>query len=348
MLSALWGCSDVGSNNAMGGGAAPGGGTAGETTTGGTAAASGGTAGGNAMGGASTGAASSGGGDQGGLFDMAGTAGIAGASGGVASGGAGGAAGMAGSGGATDPGERPGWTLVWRDEFDGPAGSSTDGAKWTPRVERASSNQELEFYNARPENLSLDGNGFLQITARKEQYMGASYTSARIETGGKFEQAYGRFESRIKIPRGQGIWPAFWIMGNNGDAGWPGRGELDIMENRGKEPTISLGAMHGPGYSGSKDFRAEHVIAEGVWQNFHVFAIEWEPNVARWYVDDELFETRTPQDLIDRGGNLEWVYDHPFFILMNVAIGGLFPGSPDATTPFPQTMLVDYVRVYKR
>jgi beta-glucanase (GH16 family) len=258
-----------------------------------------------------------------------------------------GSAGAGGSAG-SDNGERPGWTLVWRDEFDGPKGSAPDSNKWTPRVERASSNQELEYYNARSENVSLDGNGFLNITARKESYMGASYTSARIESVGKFEQAYGRFESRIKIPRGQGIWPAFWIMGNNAQAGWPARGELDIMENRGREPTISLGAMHGPGYSGSKDFRAEHVIAEGVWQNFHVFALEWEENVVRWYVDDELFETRTPADLVERGGNLQWVYDHPFYIIMNVAVGGLFPGNPDETTPFPQALVADYVRVYKR
>jgi len=276
-----------------------------------------------------------------------GGASAAGGAGGVSAAGTGGAAGSGGVGGG-DGSDRPGWKLVWRDEFDGPAGSPPDATKWTPKNAKSTSNQELEYYTPRAENVSLDGNGFLNIVARKESYMGAQYTSARLESENKFEQKYGRFESRIKIPRGQGIWPAFWIMGNNGEVGWPQRGELDIMENRGREPTISLGAMHGPGYSGSKDFRAEHVIAEGVWMNFHVFALEWEENVARWYVDDELFETRTPADLAQRDPNLKWVYDHPFFILLNVAIGGLFPGAPDNTTPFPQTMQVDYVRVYSR
>ncbi len=271
---------------------------------------------------------------------MSGAGGTGGAAGG------GGTSGNAGTGG-SDP-TRPGWTLVWRDEFDGPKGSVPDPTKWTAQVGQSDTNKELEYYTARPENLSMDGNGFLVMTARKESYMGSSYTSSRMDTAGKFEQAYGRFESRIKIPHTQSLWPAFWIMGNNGAVGWPARGELDIMENRGKEPTISLGAMHGPGYSGSADFRGEHVIAEGVWQNFHTFACEWEPNVVRWYVDDELFETRTPADLAARGGGLKWVYDHPFFIIMNVAIGGLFPGNPDGTTVLPQTLMADYVRVYKR
>jgi beta-glucanase (GH16 family) len=251
-------------------------------------------------------------------------------------------------GGGSDPAERPGWKLVWRDEFDGPAGSAPDPLKWTPRVGKATANEELEYYSDRATNVQLDGNGNLVITARKEQYMGASYTSARIESDAKFEQKYGRFESRIKIPRGQGIWPAFWIMGNNAEVGWPQRGELDIMENRGKEPTLNIGAMHGPGYSGGQDFRGEYVIAEGVWMNFHTFALEWEENVVRWYVDDNLYETRTPQDLQDRGGNLQWVYDHPFYLIMNVAVGGKFPGSPDGTTPFPQTLTAEYVRVYAR
>lgn len=289
----------------------------------------------------------------------AGASGIAGGGSGASSGtgggnsagtaGAAGSGGSAGNGGsASDPADRPGWKLTWRDEFDGPAGSKPDPLKWTPRVGQATANKELEYYSDRAENLQLDGNGFLVITARKEQYMGSQYTSARIESGKKFEQRYGRFESRIKIPRGQGIWPAFWIMGNNPEVGWPQRGELDIMENRGREPTINVGAMHGPGYSGAQDFRAEYEIAEGVWMNFHVFALEWEENVVRWYVDDNLYQTRTPQDLADRGGDLEWVYDHPFYVIFNVAVGGAFPGNPDETTPFPQQLQADYVRVYAR
>jgi beta-glucanase (GH16 family) len=321
--------------------------------TGGTSAGLGGgasagtTSAGTVNGGSASG--SGGAGMSGGGTSSAGAAGAATNAGSGGSGGSNaGSAGTAGSGGSADPAERPGWKLTWRDEFDGPAGSKPDSLKWTPRVGQATANKELEYYSDRPENLQLDGNGFLVITARKESYMGSQYTSARIESGGKFEQAYGRFESRIKIPRGQGIWPAFWIMGNNAEVGWPQRGELDIMENRGKEPTINVGAMHGPGYSGAQDFRAEYVIAEGIWMNFHVFALEWEPNVVRWYVDDNLYETRTPQDLADRGGDLEWVYDHPFFIIFNVAVGGAFPGNPDNTTPFPQQLQADYVRVWAR
>jgi beta-glucanase (GH16 family) len=333
-----------------GGASALAGNTSGGATSSAGASDTGGVA--NTAGGGSAGAATNGGdanAGASGAVGVAGAGGAAGASGALGTGGAAGASGAIGTGGAAGAsGEIPGWTLVWRDEFDGPKGSPPDSSKWTPVVAPASSNMELEYYTARPENLALDGNGNLTITARSEAYMGLKYTSARIETVGKFEQAYGRWESRIKIPRGQGIWPAFWIMGNNADVGWPARGELDIEENRGKEPTISIGAMHGPGYSGSLDFRAQHVIAEGVWQNFHVFTCEWELNVVRWYVDGELFETRTPADLAARGGNLKWVYDHPFYIIMNVAVGGLFPGSPDATTPFPQALVADYVRVYKR
>ena len=251
-------------------------------------------------------------------------------------------------GGIVADGARPGWRLVWSDEFNGPAGALPDSNNWTPQVGLNGANAELEFYTARPQNVSQDGNGSLVITARREAYMGAAYTSARLESGGKFEQMYGRFESRLKLPTGQGLWPAFWIMGNNAQVGWPARGEVDIMENFGRDPTTNIGALHGPGYSGALDFRATYTLAGGYSTDFHVFAVEWEPNVIRWYMDDNLFETRTPADLVARGGNLVWVYDHPFFIIINVAVGGRAPGNPDATTVFPQTLSVDYVRVYSR
>jgi beta-glucanase (GH16 family) len=251
-------------------------------------------------------------------------------------------------GGIGGDGARPGWRLVWSDEFNGPAGALPDAKNWTPQVGLNGANAELEFYTARPQNVSQDGSGNLVITARREAYMGAAYTSARLESGGKFEQMYGRFESRLKLPTGQGLWPAFWIMGNNAEVGWPARGEVDIMENFGRDPTTSIGALHGPGYSGATDFRATFMLAGGYSTDFHVFAVEWEPNVIRWYLDDNLFETRTPADLVARGGNLVWVYDHPFFIILNVAVGGRAPGNPDATTVFPQMLSVDYVRVYSR
>jgi beta-glucanase (GH16 family) len=189
--------------------------------------------------------------------------------------------------------------------------------------------------------------------ALREHYQGADglareYTSARLKTQGRFEQMYGRFEARLQLPRGQGLWPAFWMMGANLNAvGWPQAGELDIMENIGKEPAIVHGTIHGPGYSGADSISGAYTLPGGaaVADAFHVFAMEWEPAVIRFYVDDTLFATRTPADL--KPGQA-WVFDHPFFLLLNVAVGGSWPGNPDATTVFPQTMRVDYVRVYSQ
>jgi beta-glucanase (GH16 family) len=244
------------------------------------------------------------------------------------------------------------WTLTWSDEFNGPNGSTPDPAKWTILTGgNGWGNNELEYYTARPENVHVE-DGNLVITALKEDYTGTDgvsrgYTSARMQTMGKFDQAYGRFESRIKIPYGQGIWPAFWMLGADmPTAHWPGAGEIDIMENIGREPGTVHGTIHGPGYSGSKGIGAPYSLPSGRFaDDYHIYAIEWEPNQIRFYVDDHLYETRTPADLPQ---GTKWVYDHPFFILLNCAIGGGWPGNPDATSMFPQKMLVDYVRVYKR
>jgi beta-glucanase (GH16 family) len=241
----------------------------------------------------------------------------------------------------------PEWTLTWSDEFNGPMGA-IDSTRWTfDTGGNGWGNNELEFYTNRTDNAIVDGNGSLDIITRAEAYQGRNYTSARINTSGHFTQAYGRFEARIQIPFGQGLWPAFWTLGDNiGTAGWPGCGELDIMENVGREPAVNHGSAHGPGYSGGNPLTATYTLPSGKLSDaFHVYAIEWEPNVVRWYVDDTLYETRTPADV---PAGTTWVYDHPFFIILNVAVGGNFPGSPDATTTFPQTMKVDYVRVYKK
>jgi len=243
------------------------------------------------------------------------------------------------------------WTLVWSDEFNGSDGSLPDPSKWNMETGGGGwGNNELETYTARPQNAQVQ-NGNLAITAMKEAYTGTDgiprqYTSARINTAGLFEQQYGRFEARIKIPQGQGLWPAFWMLGNNiGQVGWPASGEIDIMENIGKEPSIVHGSMHGPGYSGANALTAAYTLPSGKFaDDFHVFAIEWEPLAVRFYVDGNPYATQTPPDLNGK----TWVYDHPFFIVLNVAVGGDWPGSPDATTTFPQTMLVDYVRVYTR
>jgi beta-glucanase (GH16 family) len=245
------------------------------------------------------------------------------------------------------------WTLSWSDEFNGKNGSAPDQAKWV--VETGGhgwGNHELEYYTQRAENVQQQ-NGNLVITARQEKFSGPDgvtreYTSARLKTAGQFTQTYGRFEARIKIPAGQGIWPAFWMLGANiGQVPWPACGEIDIMENIGGEPSTVHGSMHGPGYSGGNPLTGVFTLPAGrrFADDFHVFAVEWEPNVVRFYADDALYETRTPADL---PAGTHWVYEHPFFLLLNVAVGGDWPGSPDQTSIFPQTMLVDYVRVYAR
>jgi beta-glucanase (GH16 family) len=245
------------------------------------------------------------------------------------------------------------WILVWSDEFNGADGSAPDGSRWT--VETGGNgwgNHELEYYTNRLQNIQTQA-GKLVITARHEGYSDDKgvlfgYTSARIKTLHKFEQAYGRFEARIQIPRGQGIWPAFWMLGNDIDSKpWPACGEIDIMENIGKEPATVHGTIHGPGHSGEKGIGSAFTVPAGknFADDFHIYAVEWQPSVIRFYVDDHLYATRTPADL---PSGAKWVYDHPFFILLNVAVGGDWPGSPDVTTKFPQSMFVDYVRVYKR
>jgi beta-glucanase (GH16 family) len=244
------------------------------------------------------------------------------------------------------------WSLVWSDEFEAPAGSTPDSARWGFDIGGGGwGNNELETYTTRTQNAQHDGAGHLVITAIKETLTGPdgisrNYTSARILTRGRFEQRYGRFEARIKVPFGQGIWPAFWMLGNDIDTvNWPQCGEIDVMEHVGREPSTNYGSLHGPGYSGGSALSGTYTLSGGqrFSDEFHIFAAEWEPGVIRFYVDDALYETRTASDAAARG---RWVFDHPFFVILNVAVGGNFPGNPDESTTFPQVMMVDYVRVY--
>ncbi|HXM97643.1 MAG TPA: glycoside hydrolase family 16 protein [Candidatus Dormibacteraeota bacterium] len=260
------------------------------------------------------------------------------------------------NGGATAPPPPPGgsgYTLVWSDEFNTANGSQPDTSKWVYDAGGDGwGNNELEYYTSRPQNAQIqDGN--LVITALKENYTGPggvtrNYTSARLKTQGLFAQAYGRFEARIKIPKGQGIWPAFWMLGNDiGMIGWPKCGEIDIMENIGKEPGMVHGSLHGPSTTAStSDLTSTFALPAG--QNFsddfHLYAVEWDPTVVRFYVDANPYATFNSSQW-PAGG--KWVFDHPFFIILNVAVGGDWPGSPDNGI-FPQTMLIDYVRVYKK
>jgi beta-glucanase (GH16 family) len=245
---------------------------------------------------------------------------------------------------------KPTWVLTWSDEFNGPFGSAPDPAKWV--VERGGNgwgNSELQYYTARGQNVRQE-NGNLVIEAIKEKFTAPdrrvrNYTSARLKSQGRFAQEYGRFEARIKVPYGRGIWPAFWLLGDDfPTAGWPACGEIDIMENLGSQPSTIHGTMHGPGYSGENSLSGSFTFPNAhVGDDFHVFAAEWEPQAVRFYVDGELYQTKTPADLPP---GKRWVFDHPFFVVLNLAVGGSLPGSPEASTVFPQRLLVDYVRVY--
>jgi beta-glucanase (GH16 family) len=245
--------------------------------------------------------------------------------------------------------QKPAWQLVWSDEFNAPDNSPVDSSKWVMETGgNGWGNNEWEYYTDRTDNAHIE-NGMLAIIAKKETFQNRNYTSARLKTQGKFTQKYGKFEARTKLPQGQGIWPAFWMLGDDfSTAGWPACGELDIMENIGREPSIVHGAIHGPGYSGGDGPAATFTLPSGqkFADDFHVFAIEWDPDAIRWYVDGVLYETQTPANPKVTGK--KWVFDHPFFILLNVAVGGSWPGYPDDTTVFPQKMLVDYVRVYQK
>ncbi len=235
--------------------------------------------------------------------------------------------------------------IIWQDEFDGPAGQLPDADKWQFDLGTDWGNAQLEYDTNLPTNVSLDGAGNLAITARQESYGGQDYTSGRIKTKGLFEQTHGRFEARIKLPIGQGIWPAFWMLGADLDnVGWPACGEIDIMEYLGHEPRVLHGTVHGPGHYGDGAVSGSHILGQGGFHlGFHEFAIEWDKERITWFVDGFQYHTVGPTDL---PAGSTWVYDHPFFMLLNLAVGGRWPGSPDETTVFPQTMLVDYVRVY--
>ena len=240
-----------------------------------------------------------------------------------------------------------GWSLVWSDEFDGTNGSPPDAAKWGRDIGGSGwGNNELQYYTNRTDNARIE-DGKLVIEAKAENFGGRNYTSARLLTKGKASWTYGRMEARIKIPKGKGIWPAFWMLGNGIDtAGWPLCGEIDIMENIGSFPSTVHGTVHGPGYSGGNGISRSYVLPGAeLSDDFHIYAIEWDENRIRWYFDGQAYSTLVPQDLPN---GASWVFNQPQFIILNVAVGGNWPGSPDGSTVFPQRMTVDYVRVFSR
>ena len=254
----------------------------------------------------------------------------------------------AGTEGAVKEPDTQEWRLVWSDEFEGAKGTALDASKWGYDVGgHGWGNKQLEFNREGTSNAALDGEGNLAITARKETYEKNEYTSARILTKGKFEHTYGKIEARIKLPKGQGIWPAFWMLGADfPEVGWPACGEIDILEYRGQDVASILGSLHGPGYSGGDPISRGYSLSEGGFdENFHVFGVTWDPGRIAWHVDGEIYGVATPGSLPN---GAEWVFNHPFFIIMNVAVGGNFVGDVGPNTEFPQAMLVDWVRVYAR
>jgi beta-glucanase (GH16 family) len=250
----------------------------------------------------------------------------------------------------------PGWTLTWSDEFDGPNGSHPDPTRWTPDVGGTGwGNNEEEYYTDAGQNAVVQ-DGALVITATTDgasQYhcsyapTGAGtclYTSARLKTEGLFSQLYGRFEARVQMPTGQGLWPAVWMLGDNIDTvSWPACGEIDFMETIGSDITTNHGSLHMPNGNPT----GTYTLPDGgsFADAFHVFTVEWEPGTITFYVDDILYETQT---MAGQTGGATWEFDQAFFLIMNVAVGGQWPGQPNGTTQFPQTMKVDWVRVYTK
>jgi beta-glucanase (GH16 family) len=259
---------------------------------------------------------------------------------------------------APDPGPS-GWELVWADEFDAPAGTPPDPAHWQHEIGDGTANgipgwgnAELEYYTESTDNAATDGLGNLVITARESDgstpcyYGPCQYTSARLISWHKAEFAYGRIESRILLPDGgSGLWPAFWGLGTNIDqVGWPWSGEIDIVEYVSRRPYEVYGTIHGPGYDGGASFGGIHVThPERVAATYHTFTIEWQPDRIDWYVDDIPYHTATPADVAPN----TWVFNAPMFLIVNLAVGGHFGGSVSPDTIFPQSMAIDYIRVYQ-
>jgi len=245
------------------------------------------------------------------------------------------------------PTSYPGYTLTWQDEFNG---TTLNSAYWSNQNGDGCpdicgwGNNELEYYTPRPENLFFQ-DGKLVIEARKENYSGKQYTSSKILTAGKKTFKYGRIDIRAQLPKGKGIWPALWLLPQDNVYGaWPKSGELDLMELVGHEPNKVYGTAHyGPGPGSTSTSRGYTQPTGDFSDQFHVFSLEWKADQVKWYVDGNLYSTLNKADI----GALQWPFNESFYLIFNVAVGGYWPGNPDATTYFPQWMVVDYIRVYQ-
>ena len=237
--------------------------------------------------------------------------------------------------------------LVFEHQFDGPAGTAPDPSVWKHDVGGEGwGNGQLEHNTDRTDNVRLTGDGFLEIVAQREEYQGNEYTSGRIKTEGLWTGGYGKYEARIKLPEGKGVWPAFWLLGADFETiGWPTCGEIDILEMRGDNPYEVSGTIHGPGYSGGDGRGGSFVSGEPLSDDFHVYRVDIDPEHISWFVDDEHYLTVSSGDIPSA---VPWVFDDEFFIILNVAIGGNYLDDPDENTEFPVSMLVDYIRYYER
>ena len=241
------------------------------------------------------------------------------------------------------------WKLVWADEFDAPDGSAVDETRWSFNTGGGGwGNGEWQNYTDRTDNACVEG-GALVIRAQREDYGRSRYTSARLVTRDKGDWLYGRIEVRAKLPYGQGIWPAIWMLPTDSEyGGWPRSGEIDIMELVGHEPARVHGTLH---YGGPHTYTGDYYdLPEGETfaDDYHTFALEWEPGEMRWYVDGYHYQTQREWFTSSTKGTLHAPFDRRFHLLLNVAVGGAWPGFPDDTTEFPQFMYVDYVRVYQK
>ena len=242
-----------------------------------------------------------------------------------------------------------GYSLVWNDEFARPDASSPDPKKWNYSTGGSGwGNSELECYTDRNENSFVE-NGMLVIRAVQEEYMGCQYTSARLNTLSKGEWKYGRFEIRAKLPTAQGIWPAFWLLPSRITryGNWPASGEIDLMELVGKEPGRVNGTLHFGNPHTTITNHFDLLVGADFSDDFHVFALDWEPTEIHWYVDGKLYLTADQWFTSVEDSPFPAPFDVEFYLIINVAVGGSWPGNPDATSTFPQSMYVDYVRVYK-
>lgn len=252
-----------------------------------------------------------------------------------------------------DASDAPADVLVWSDEFDGPAGAPPNPSSWTHEIGGGGwGNEELQYYTDRTDNASLDGAGNLVITLREADpstglqcwYGPCTYTSARLVSAQKREFQYGRVEARAMLPQEAGVWPAVWMLGADlPDVGWPQSGEIDVMEFVGHSPHEVFGTAHGPGYSGGEAVGGVHDFGYPVAGSWHEFAVEWTPGRIVWEVDGIPYHEATPESVAPN----EWVFDHPFFLILNMAVGGNFGGPIDEDVSLPQALTLDYVRVYE-